>query len=245
MMTQDDSQKDNFVRFSVLQRLLHIVVMLGFTGLGITGFSLKFSAQWWAQGVVWFVGGAGHLAYLHRFFAVVTYACVVLHILWLAYYKLVLKGSLTGPQTIFPKMKDVKDLFRHMGYFFGRGSVPKFNRFTYWEKFDYLAILLGMNTMGLTGLVLWFPEFFSGLMPGYFINLAQVLHLYEAIMAVALKFVVHIISAHFRPEIFPVEKSIFNGKTTKEKIMKEHPGEWEAIVDSTERPSPQPASETP
>jgi cytochrome b subunit of formate dehydrogenase len=167
----------------------------------------------------------------------------MVHVLWLVYYKLVLKGSLTGPQSLFPKLKDVKDLFQHIGYFFGRGSLPKFNRFTYWEKVDYLAIFLGMNTMGLTGLILWCPEFFSKLVPGYFINLAQVLHLYEAIMAVALKFVTHIISTHLRPEVFPIEKSIFNGKTTKEKVMREHPGEWEAIMCFTDDASPEPSSE--
>jgi len=242
-MTKDHSQREVFIRFSVLQRFLHLIVMLGFTGLAVTGFSLKFSHQWWAGGFVWLVGGAGHLAYLHRFFAVITYACVMAHILWLIYYKLVLKGSLTGPQSLFPGIKDVKDLLGHLRYFFGRGTVPAFNRFTYWEKFDYLAILLGMNTMGLTGVILWAPEFFSRLMPGYFINLAQVLHLYEAIMAVALKFVVHLISAHLRPELFPMEKSIFNGKTTREKIMREHPAEWQHRIASKETRTPGSASQ--
>ena len=140
-----------------------------------------------------------------------------------------LKGSITGPQSLFPKVQDIKDMFQHMGYFFGKRRTPRFNRFTYWEKFDYLALFLGMNTMGLTGLFLWFPEFFSTLLPGYFINLAQVLHLYEAILAVALKFVVHLISTHLRPEIFPVDKSIFNGKTTRERMMDEHPGELDSL----------------
>lgn len=80
-------------------------------------------------------------------------------------------------------------------------------------------------------------------MPGYFINLAQVLHLYEAIMAVALKFVTHLISAHLRPEVYPIERSIFNGKTTKEKIIKEHPGEWEDMVGSMDGASTESASE--
>ncbi len=231
-MAMNDLEKETYERFCVLHRFLHLVVMLGFTGLAVTGFSLKFSAQWWARGLVWFVGGPGHLAYLHRFCAVVTYACVMAHILWLIYYKLVLKGNITGPQSLFPRWKDVKDLFQHIGYFFGRRSLPTFNRFTYWEKFDYLAIFVGLNTMGFTGLILWFPESFTRLMPGYFINLAQVLHLYEAIMAVALKFVTHLISVHLRPGAYPIEKNIFNGKTTKEKIIMEHPGEWDDMVGS-------------
>ncbi len=229
MMTRENGSAKTYFRFSPLQRLLHLAVMIGFTGLAVTGFSLKFSDQWWGFAFAWLVGGAGHLAYLHRFFAVITYGCVVLHVLWLLYFKLVLKGSITGPQSLFPKVQDVKDLFQHMGYFFGKRPIPRFNRFTYWEKFDYLALFLGMNTMGLTGLLLWFPGFFTSFLPGYFINLAQVLHLYEAIIAVALKFVVHILTTHLRPETFPVDKSIFNGKTTRERMMHEHPGEWESL----------------
>ena len=229
MMTQKTQQTETYIRFSPLQRFLHLAVMIGFTGLAVTGFSLKFSDQWWAKGFAWLVGGAGHLAYSHRFFAVITYGCVVVHIAWLFYFKLVLKGSITGPQSLFPRLQDIKDMFQHIGYFFGKGPVPRFNRFTYWEKFDYLALFLGMNTMGLTGLFLWFPEFFAGLLPGVFINLAQVLHLYEAILAVALKFVVHLVTTHLRPETFPLEKTIFTGKTTREKMIHEHPGEWESL----------------
>jgi len=229
MSTLEKKSPETFVRFSPLQRLLHLVVMIGFTGLAVTGFSLKFSDQWWAQGFAWLVGGAAHLAWLHRFFAVITYGCVLAHIIWLFYFKLVLKGNITGPQSLFPRVRDVKDMFQHIGYFFGKRHIPRFNRFTYWEKFDYLALFLGMNTMGLTGLFLWFPVFFTSFLPGYFINLAQVLHLYEAILAVALKFVVHILTTHLRPETFPVDKSIFTGKTTRERMIHEHPGELETI----------------
>jgi hypothetical protein len=77
--------------------------------------------------------------------------------------------------------------------------------------------------------MLWFPEWFALFLPGYFINLAAVLHLYEAILAVAVKFVVHIITIHLRPEVWPLDKSIFTGKTTKERIEHEHPGEWEQL----------------
>ena len=81
MITQEKPFPETFVRFSPLQRLLHMAVMIGFTGLAVTGFSLKFSDQWWAGGFAWLVGGAAHLAYLHRFFAVITYGCVVVHII--------------------------------------------------------------------------------------------------------------------------------------------------------------------
>lgn len=207
-----ERRQEEIVRFSVLNRLLHLFVMIGFAGLALTGFSLKFSSQTWAQAVAWILGGSCGIRSFHRIFAVLTYGCVVVHLLWLLYFRSALKGRLTGPDSLFPSLKDFRDLLEHVRYMFGRGKVPVFPRFSYWEKFDYWAILIGMNTMGATGLVLWFPEFFTSFFPGYILNVAQVLHLYEAIMAVALKFVVHIVTTHLRPEVFPLDRSIFNGR---------------------------------
>lgn len=232
---------EDYIRFSVLHRLLHWVVMVGFLGLALTGFSHKFSAQWWSQVVVFLLGGPERLGYWHRFFAVITYSGVIVHLGWLVYFKTVLKGNLTGPQTLFPAGKDLKDLSENLRYFWGRSQPPRFNRFTYWEKIDYWAILVGMNTMGLTGLVLWFPEFFSTLFPGYFINLAQVIHLYEAILAVALKCGIHILTVHLRPEVYPLDRSIFSGKTSRERIQKEHPGEWDYLA-GLSNPQPEAAA---
>jgi len=207
-----EKRPEEAIRFSVLNRILHLFVMAGFIGLAVTGFSLAFSSRPWAQAIAWLAGGAGGLRSFHRFFAAITYGCVILHLGWLVYFKAVLKGRLTGPDSLFPRIKDLRDFIAHGAYIFGKGRTPQFDRFSYWEKFDYWAILIGMNTMGLTGLILLFPHFFTSLFPGYFVNLAQVLHLYEAIMAVALKFVVHIVTTHLRPEVFPIDKSIFNGR---------------------------------
>jgi cytochrome b subunit of formate dehydrogenase len=219
-----------YIRFSVLNRLLHWAVMVGFIGLAVTGFSLKFGSQWWAQAVVFLLGGPERLGTWHRFWAVITYGSVIVHLGWLVYFKTLLKGNLTGPQTLFPSTQDANHLVQHIRYFLGRSRPPRFNRFTYFEKIDYWAILVGMNTMGLTGAVLWFPEFFSALIPGYFINLALIIHVYEAIMAVALKFVIHIITTHLRPEVFPLDRSIFSGRTSEDRIQNEHPGEWDNII---------------
>lgn len=206
------------IRFSVLHRFLHLVVMLGFTGLAATGLSLAFSASWPARTFMWWVGGSANAAWLHRACAVMTYLAVILHGLWFLYYKWVLKGRFTGPDSIFPSLKDLKDLGRNLSYFLGRRrSPPEFDKFSYIEKIDYWAVFIGMHTMGITGLVLWYPEFFTRMVPGFFINLAQVLHFYEALLAVAIKFVIHIGMAHLRPSVYPADMSIFTGRTTAEK----------------------------
>ena len=229
-MAERPYRQDFVIRFSVLHRFLHLVVMIGFTGLAATGLSLGFSSTAPARAFIWLVGGSAHAGWLHRFFAVITYSCVVVHALWFLYYRAVLSGKLTGPLSIAPSVKDLKDVVQNLSYFLGRRqSPPRFDKFTYMEKIDYWALFVGMNTMGITGLVLWFPEFFTRFLPGFFVNIAQVLHFFEAILAVAVKFFIHIGLAHFRPAVYPADTSIFTGRTSPERIMEEHPGEWSAI----------------
>ena len=70
---------DRLMRFSVLDRLLHLVLMFGFTGLAASGFSLGFSATAPARAFIGLVGGTAHAAWLHRFCAIITYACAALN----------------------------------------------------------------------------------------------------------------------------------------------------------------------
>ncbi|MCJ8499596.1 formate dehydrogenase subunit gamma [Desulfatitalea alkaliphila] len=214
-MQEHHPSETSVIRFSVLHRFLHLVVMVGFTGLAATGLSLAFSASWPARAFMWLMGGSAGAAWVHRACAVITYATVVIHGLWFLYYKWVLRGRLTGPHSILPSLKDLKDLRHNVGYFLGtRPQAPQFDKFSYMEKIDYWAVFIGMNTMGITGLLLWFPEFFTLWLPGFFINLAQVLHFYEALLAIVIKFFIHIGMAHLRPAVYPADMSIFTGRAT-------------------------------
>ena len=209
---------DEPVRFAVLHRFLHLVVMFGFTGLALTGLSLAFSSTAAARAFMWLIGGVSHAAWLHRCCAIITYGCVVIHALWFLYYKFCLSGNWSGPDSLVPALKDLIDFKHHLAYFFGREKAPQFHKFSYMEKIEYWALFIGMNTMGITGLVLWFPEYFTLYLPGFFVNIAQVLHLYEAILAVAVKFFIHIAMAHLRPQVYPADTSIFTGRSHTAKI---------------------------
>ncbi|MDR3603898.1 MAG: cytochrome b/b6 domain-containing protein [Syntrophaceae bacterium] len=226
-MANQTIRQETFRRFSVLQRAVHLTVMFAFIGIGLTGFSMAFSSMAPARAFAWSLGGVESVRYLHRVFAVTLYLCVVTEVVWLIYFKFLLKGNLFGPHSIFFTKQDLLYFRDHMGYILAlRNEPPPFERFAWWEKLDYWTLFIGMQTMGLTGLLLWFPEFFSRFVPGYFINLAQVLHFDEAILAVLYKFFIHTTVRHFRPEVYPGDWTIFTGKTTKEKMMRTHPGEW-------------------
>jgi len=86
--------------------------------------------------------------------------------------------------------------------------------------------------IGLTGLLLWFPTFFTHLLPGWLLNVATIVHSDEALLAVGFIFTVHFFNTHFRPEKFPMDTVIFTGTVPLEEFKKDRPREYEALVAS-------------
>jgi cytochrome b subunit of formate dehydrogenase len=115
-------------------------------------------------------------------------------------------------------------------WFVRGGAKPKFDRWTYWEKFDYVAEVGGSGIIGVTGLMLWFPVFFSHYMPGWMFNVAQYIHGYEALLAIGFIFTIHFFNAHLRLEKFPVDDVMFSGSLPEEEFKEERAEEYARLV---------------
>ena len=219
----------HILRFGPFDRFLHYLLMITFLGLSLTGMPLLFSTHHWAALIARALGGFRVTALFHRIFAVGMLVCFGLHLLRLARRLLVRKdwGVLWGPHSMVPQPKDVVDLYRNFRWFLGRGPQPKFDRYAYWEKFDYWAVFWGMGIIGGSGLVLWFPKLFARLLPGTAFNLALLIHGEEALLAVSFIFTIHFFNSHLRPEKFPVDKVIFTGVVPEEDLRHERPLEYE------------------
>jgi hypothetical protein len=140
-----------------------------------------------------------------------------------------------GPDSIVPSMKDWLDMKGMFRWFFGRGPKPRFNRFAYWEKFDYWALFAGTVLIGGSGLMMWFPEATTRVLPGMALNVALVLHSNEAFLATGVIFIfVHFYSAHGRPESFPADQVIFSGYLPLEHYIHDRPAEYEARMKAGE-----------
>jgi hypothetical protein len=111
-------------------------------------------------------------------------------------------------------------------WFFGRGPRPRFDRYTYWEKFDYWAVFWGMGIIGASGLLLWFPVFFARIVPGWVFNVAMLVHGEEALLAVGFIFTLHFFNGHLRPDKFPMDTVIFTGRLTIEELKHERADEY-------------------
>ena len=73
------NKKGYVVRFSRLNRALHVLMILSFITLSLTGMSLKFSYTGWAKVLSHFFGGFESAGFLHRFAAVVMIIVFITH----------------------------------------------------------------------------------------------------------------------------------------------------------------------
>ena len=141
---------------------------------------------------------------------------------------------ITGPDSIIFNRRDIREFGQSIKWFFGLGPRPQYGRYTYWEKFDYFAVGWGVIIIGGTGLVLWFPELFTYVFPGWAINVATIIHSDEALLAVGFIFTIHFFNTHFRPDKFPMDPVIFTGLVSVAELKYDKPGEYEAMRESGE-----------
>ena len=175
-------------RFGRTERLMHGFLMLSFLGLALTGMPLLFAGAPWAGRLARLFGGIAAANILHRLFAVILIAVFLTHLTRLIRRVVVRKdySIFWGPTSLVPQPSDLADIAQHFAWFVGRGARPKFDRYTYWEKFDYWAVFWGMAIIGGSGVMLWFPEFFARFVPGSLFNIAMLVHGEEALLALEL-----------------------------------------------------------
>lgn len=227
--------RDYVFRLNLYHRILHGIVICSFLGLVLTGMPMKFSHTKWAIFLSHFLGGFETAGYMHRFCALLTFLYFGLHLSYAVRYIINNRDfQIFGPDSMIPRLKDVRDFIGQMKWFLGRGPRPKFDRWTYWEKFDYWAVFWGVSIIGSSGLVLWFPEFFAGVMPGWVFNVATVIHSDEALLATGFIFTIHFFHTHIRPGKFPMDDVIFTGRISVEEMKDERPEEYERMVKNGE-----------
>ena len=238
-------------RFTRVHIFLHLLVIISFLLLSLTGIPLKFAEQDWAVVMMNFYGGAANAALLHRLGAVITFVYFGSALFMSAkflFYKLQYPADfvrrLFGPESLCPNLRDIQDVTNMVRWFLFLGPKPTFDRWTYWEKFDFIAVFWGMFAIGGSGLMLWFPEFFGQFLPGWVFNVATIIHSDEALLATGFIFTVHFFNTHGRPEKFPMDFVIFNGELEKEEFIEERGDQWkryeeEGILDQyvKEKPS--------
>lgn len=229
-------QELEFVRFSRKNRALHACMVVSFLSLALTGLTLKFSYTSWAVFLSRVLGGFETAGFIHRTAALVMFGTFITHLQDLYRQKKenhkTWMSLIFGPGSMVPNKEDLMEFISTMKWFVRMGERPQYGRWTYWEKFDYFAVFWGIFIIGSTGLTLWFPIFFTKIIPGSFINVATIIHSDEALLATGFIFTVHFFNTHLRPEKFPMDTTVFTGRMSLAELKRDKPREYEELVKS-------------
>ena len=213
-------------RFQPWEVYQHMLMFLSFTILAITGFALKFPDAAWVK-VMYALGMSEPLrALIHRISAIVMIAISLIQ----GFYLLFTKSGRKELMELIPTSDDLVHVFQNMAYYLGFGkSAPRFPRFDYAEKAEYLALIWGVIVMAATGFILWFPEVFIGIFPFWLFETAEVVHYYEAWLATLAILVWHWFFVILHPEKYPLSLTWMDGKISEEEFKHHHPLEYEKL----------------
>ncbi len=218
-------EKKQVKRFSKGQRVFHLILMLCFVTQAVTGLSRMYAGTEWGYSLLSLFGGYTRAIFLHKIVGVVMLAAFAFHLIYMI-KKINLKdfpNSFLGPDTLLPRIEDASQAFRHVAWIVGLGKCPKFDRWTYWEKFDYWAVFWGINILGITGLILFDSVFTSRFIPGWTINVFLWIHRIEAVLAMGHVFIIHFFIGHLRRHHFPMDLTMFEGSVDMQELHHERP----------------------
>jgi formate dehydrogenase gamma subunit len=221
------SEFDFFIRFKLSQRLEHLVLLISFVALAVTGLAQRFYTAEWAEWVILNLGGIDYTRLVHRGFGLIFTLSAIYHLGYLA-YTLFFRHS---KPSMVPSLKDVRDVVALVDYNFGFGNEPpQFDRFDYRQKFEYWGIVFGGTIMIITGFIMAYPLLFTNVLPGQLVAAAGEVHGNEAMLAVLVVVIWHLYDVIFKPGIFPADTSIFTGKISRKRMLEEHGLEYAALT---------------
>jgi cytochrome b subunit of formate dehydrogenase len=237
-------------RYTRGNRVVYMILLLCFLGLMATGLPMRYSSQQWAREYVVYLGGFEYISMWHHLFAAVALFCGALHFVLVAGTIVVRRRRaeswrriLMGSDSPVPTMRDARDLTSMVRWFLGLGPKPGFERWTYWEKYDYWMACLAFLVIGLSGLMLWYPNLFCLFLSGTSLNVARLIHVELALLIASFLFIFHVFHSHLRPEKFPMDLSAITGVVSEEHLRAQRPDlvarlEAEGQLAELRRPTP-------
>jgi formate dehydrogenase gamma subunit len=205
------------LRMNRSQRTQHLILLVSFILLAITGFALKFPDSWLA----WMLGSDETIRrWLHRVAGIVLLLVGAYHV----FYVMAVAEGRRLLRDLWPNWRDVTDATWHVRYLAGKAPTKaRFGRFGYAEKMEYWAVVWGTIIMGVTGLMIWFKIDVTRLLPRWALDVATTIHYYEAILACLAIVVWHFYHVILDPDVYPLNWAWWDGKVPAHWHQEEHP----------------------
>ena len=216
---------ETVTRFSVTERLEHFGSMVTFMMLVVTGLPQTRPDLPIANWIIGLFGGIASTRIVHRVFGFLFVTLMLTHVT-----RAIVKALRTRHMPVMvANQKDFADLRQTARHFLFRAPRPKSGKFDLASKFEYWGLFLGGIIMSVTGIFLVFPVLVTHLLPGQILAATRVMHGLEATFAVLVVALWHSYGVILRPEIFPLDTSIFTGKMSVERLREEHPLEYKRL----------------
>lgn len=213
------------VRFNRTERFEHLASAFTFIALVVTGLPQTRPDLPLAQAIIGALGGIWSTRVIHRVIGVLFIILMVTHVTR-AVMNALKRHRLP---VMVPERKDFEDVLKTFRHYLFREPMPRVGKFDFMEKFEYWGLFLGGIVMSSTGLILLFPEIVSQLLPGVLVAATRIMHGLEATFAVMVVILWHSYGVMLRPEVFPLDTSIFSGKMSVARLKHEHPLEYERL----------------
>ncbi|MCJ7624623.1 MAG: cytochrome b/b6 domain-containing protein, partial [Anaerolineaceae bacterium] len=220
------SEEKTYERFDVARRIEHLILVLSFFILGLTGLVQMFSQWGISKWTVSILGGIEFIRIVHRVCATILMFETIYHIVVAGYKVFVLKQD----ASMLPGIKDARDGIQAFFHNIGTSEkAPKMTRYNFTEKAEYWAMVWGFIVMGVTGFMLWNPVTTVKFLPGEIIPAAKAAHGGEALLAVLAIILWHFYGVHIKSWNW----SMITGKIARKEMEEEHVLELEAIESGT------------
>ena len=211
-----------YPRFRIGARIEHIILLVSFSILAITGLPQMFVESSIGDRMVNLMGGIETVRLIHRYAAFILVAGSGYHLLTASYRFFVKRERMR----MVPDKKDFQDLAETVRHNLGfQEEPPKMRKFNFGEKFEYWAVVWGTGVMIVTGFMLLNPVATTAVLPGEIIPAALAAHGWEAVLAVSAIILWHfynVLVKHFNP-------SIWTGQLPRDQMEEEHALEMERL----------------
>ncbi len=212
-------------RFTLRERIEHFATSSSFIILVVTGVPQLRPDLEIARQVIALFGGIESTRLIHRIFGFTLAALLVIHVVS-AVIRALRKRRMP---VMLPTLEDFDHAMATVRHFIRGTPKPKIGKFDFAQKFEYGGMLMGTVIMVVTGLVLIYPETATMVIPGEWVAALRAMHGYEATFATLVVLLWHSWGVILRPEVFPLDTSIFTGKITKERLKNDHWLEYERM----------------
>jgi cytochrome b subunit of formate dehydrogenase len=214
-----------YLRMTPFERIQHALLASSFLVLVYSGFALKFPETWLFRGFTALEQGYALRGWIHRGAALVMTAACLLHLCYLP-----TKRGRRFLLDMLPRPSDIRESLQQVGYLVGLRAEPaRFDRFGYIEKAEYWALIWGSVIMAATGFALWFETDALRLLPLWALDVATLVHFYEALLATLAIAVWHFYYVIFNPDVYPMNWAWLTGKISEAMMHHEHPRELERL----------------